>query len=207
MLCSAQHAQKSATLFYFTDEILALVMERKERKMDIRRLQSLALIVSAICVLLGLVAPNTTLADASAVIGILLFMFGIPAVNAVQPTGWVGPLGIILLEIAAVIVLGFRLDIVSSSQGGTLSLINAILGMLGAVIIGWLTIREDKFPAWLGWLFLVQGVLNFIAGSLNFGSLSAVFSILVTILYAVALFAFGYYIYQRQRRSSLQTNT
>ncbi len=175
--------------------------------MDLRRLQGLALILSAVCVLLSLAAPNTTLSEASTVIGILLFILGIPAVNLIQPTGWVGLVGIVLLEIAALIALAFRLDIVGSSLGSSLSLISAILGMFGAVIIGWLTIREDRFPAWLGWLFLVQGVLNFMAGLFYSGSLAGGLSILVSILYALALFAFGYYIYQRQRRPQFQVNT
>jgi hypothetical protein len=167
--------------------------------MNVRRLQGLALILSAVCVLLlGLSTPETTLFQVSSLIGVILFILGIPAVYSAQPTGWIGLVGIILLELGALIALGFRLDIVPSSLGDSLMLISASSGMLGAVIIGWLTTREHVFPAWVGWVFIAQGLLGFIAGLFNIGSPGRVLPIFINGLQAVALFAYGYFIYQIQ---------
>jgi predicted ATPase len=79
-----------------------------------------------------------------------------------------------------------------------LSLTSAILGMFGAVVVGWLTTREHVFPAWVGWVFIVQGLLNFITGLFNMGAQGRLFPILVPILQTVATFAYGYFIYQIQ---------
>jgi hypothetical protein len=76
---------------------------------------------------------------------------------------------------------------------------SAVLGTLGAVIVGWLTTRERVFPAWVGWVFLAQGLLNFIAGSFDFGSLASVFRILLPGLQAIALLAYGYFISRNKR--------
>src|SRR6476619_5111715 len=97
-----------------------------ERKMNVRRLQGLALILSAVCLLLGAFGLQPSI---FITIGLILFMLGIPAIYSAQPTGWIGLLGIVLLELAALIALGFRLQILSPSLSDSLSLISAILGM------------------------------------------------------------------------------
>jgi hypothetical protein len=166
--------------------------------MNARRLQGLALILSAACLLIGLLITNSSFAPAIAILGILLFMVGIPAVHSMQPTGWLGLTGIVLLELAALIALLFRLDLVPSGAGGSLSLASAILGMLGAIIVGWLTTREHVFPAWLGWLFIVYGLLNFAGGLISFGSMAGAISILIGLLDIVVLAGYGYFIYQKR---------
>jgi hypothetical protein len=164
--------------------------------MNIRRLQGFALILSAVCLLLAAFISETSIV---VTIGVILFILGIPAVYSAQPTGWVGLAGIVLLELAALIALGFRWHLVPpSSLGDSLSLTSAILGMLGAVIIGWLTTRGHVFPAWVGWVFMAQGLLNFIAGLFNIGAPGRSFLILISILQTVATFAYGYSIYQLQ---------
>ncbi len=161
--------------------------------MSVRRLQGLALLLSAVCLLLGAFGPRTVI---FVTIGIILFILAIPAVYSTQPTGWIGLAGIVLLELAALIALGFRLDLVPPSLGDSLSLTSAILGMLGAVIVGWLTTREHVFPAWVGWVFMVQGLLNFLGGLFNIDARGRVFPILVPILQTVATFAYGYFIFR-----------
>lgn len=164
--------------------------------MNVRRLQGLALILSAICLLLAAFVSETSIV---VTIGVILFILGIPAVYSAQPTGWVGLVGIVLLELAALIALGFRFHLVPpSSLGDSLSLTSAILGMLGAVIVGWQTTREHVFPAWVGWVFMLQGLLNFITGWFNIGAQGRLFPILIPILQTVATFAYGYFIYQIQ---------
>ena len=161
--------------------------------MNLRRLQGLALILSAVCLLLPVFDFQTPI---TFTISIILFILGIPAVYSAQPSGWVGLVGIVLLELAALISLGFRLDIVPSGLGNSLSLTSAILGMLGAIIIGWLTTRGHVFPAGVGWVFMAQGPLNVVAGSFNSGAVERWFLTLILMLQTVATFAYGYYIYQ-----------
>jgi hypothetical protein len=177
-------------------------MQAKESNMNIRRLQGLALIVSAVCFLLGLfgpqsislIGPQATAFYVTA--GIILFMLGIPAVYSVQPTGSIGLAGIVLLELASLIALLFQLRWMPSGLAGSMSLTSALAGMLGAVITGWLTTREHVFPAWVGWAFIAQGLLNFFTGVFNMGSLIGMIPIFLPILSAVVQLAYGYYIYQ-----------
>ena len=164
--------------------------------MNVRRLQGLALILSAVCLLLPIVGIQT---NTIFTMGIILFILGIPAVYSAQPTAWVGLAGIVLLEFAALIALGFRLNVVPpSSLGDNLSLTSAILGTLGAVIVGWLTTRAHEFPAWVGWLFILQGLLNFITGLFNVSPQGQSFLIFIPILQTVATAAYGYFIYKIQ---------
>ena len=171
--------------------------------MNIRRLQGLALIVSAACFLLGLFGPQSiSLIGPQAtsfyvIVGIILFMLGIPAVYSLQPTGRIGLAGILLLALASLIALLFRLGMMPSGLAGGLSLTSALAGMLGAVIIGWLTIRERVFPAWVGWGFLAQGLLNFFTGVFNLGNLTGAIPIFLPLLSIVVQAAYGYFIYQK----------
>jgi hypothetical protein len=162
-------------------------------KMNIRRLQGMALILSAVCLLLGALSLQPIILIT---IGLILFILGTPAIYSVQPTVWMGLLGIVLLELAALIALGFRLQIFPSSLSDGLSLTSAVLGMLGAVIVGWLTTRAHVFPYWVGWVFMVQGLLNFITGLFNIGAQERLFFLLIAILQTVASFTYGYLIYQ-----------
>lgn len=130
-------------------------------------------------------------------------MLGIPAVYSVQPTGWIGLAGIILLELGAVIALMFQLRMVSSGLAGSLSLTSAFAGMLGAVIIGWLTTREHVFPAWLGWAFIAQDLLNFFTGVFNMGSLTGAIPIFLPILGIVVQFAYGTLNYHKATKPAI----
>ncbi|MDQ3003827.1 MAG: hypothetical protein M3R47_00365 [Chloroflexota bacterium] len=177
--------------------------------MKVQRLQGLALMISAVCLLLGLFGPQSiSVIGPQAttfflIVGGILYILGIPAVNSAQPTGWLGLTGIVLLILAALIPLLFRLDMVPSGLADSLSLTSALAGMLGAVIIGWITVREHVFPAWVGWAFIAQGLLNFISGQFNTGFLKGMVPIFLPILYIVALFAYGYFIYQQSIKPTI----
>jgi hypothetical protein len=138
----------------------------------------------------------------------ILFILGIPALYSAQPTGWIGMAGIILLEFAALIALGFRLNIVPwpSSLGDSLALTSAATGMVGAVIVGWFTIRERVFPAWVGWAFIAFGLLTFATGPFLFNSLLGVLLPFLPVLQAVALAAYGYFIYQKPIKITANEN-
>jgi hypothetical protein len=184
-------------------------LQQKESKMNLRRFQGLALIVSAVCFLLGLFGPQSiSLIGPQAttfynIAGILLFMLGIPAVYSVQPTGWIGLAGIALLELASFIALLFWSNMVPAGLASSLSLTSALAGMLGAVIIGWLTTREHIFPAWLGWAFLAYGLLNFIAGQINFRSLQGAVPSILALLGIVVQAVYGYFIYQEATKLAI----
>src|SRR5215216_1816102 len=166
--------------------------------MNVQRFQGLPLILSAVCfLLLGLSDPRTAMFDVISTIGVIMFILGIPAVYSAQPTGWIGLAGIILLELAALISLGFRFEVLPSNFESSLAMTSAVLGTLGAVIVGWLTIREGVFPSWVGWVLLAQGLLNLLVGLFDFGSLASVFRILLPGLQAVALLAYGYFIFRK----------
>jgi hypothetical protein len=176
--------------------------------MNMRRVQGLSLIISAVLFLLGLFGPQSiSLIGPQAtsfylIAGILLFMLGIPAVHALQPTGSIGLVGIILLEVAAFIPLLFWSNMVPAGLANSLSLTSALAGMAGGVIIGWLTTRERIFPAWLGWAFLAYGLLNFITGQINFGSLQGAIPFIISLLSIVIQFAYGFFIYQKAMHST-----
>ena len=170
--------------------------------MNIRRLQGLALMASAVCFLIGLLGPQSLAligqqaSEFFVIAGILLFIVGIPAVNSAQPTGWVGLAGIGLLIVASLIALLFRFNLVPSGLEGSLSLTSAVAGMLGALITGWLTVREHVFPAWLGWAFIAQGFLNFFTGVISLGPLTGMIPVFLPLLVVAVYFAYGYFLYQ-----------
>ncbi len=166
------------------------------RELKIRRLQGWALILSAICLLLGRFLPVSSISHIIAVAGTVLFILDVPAIQLHQPEGLIGWIGILLLEIAALIALAFMLG---SDGGPTLALTSAILGMLGRVIIGWLTIRQDRFPAWAGWAFLISGILNLITGAVDLASASTVISVVAILLEVGALLGYGYRISSSRR--------
>jgi hypothetical protein len=178
------------------------------------RLQGLALILSAVSVLIGSFGPqNIGIIGPQAtmfliLISTILFILGIPALYSTQPTGWVGMTGIVLLEFAALIALGFRLNMVAwpSSLGDSLAMSSAVAGMLGALIVGWITTREHVFPAWVGWIFIVFALLNLIAGPFKFNFLAGVLVPFLPLLQAVAVFAYGYFIFQKPIKTTADKN-
>lgn len=165
--------------------------------MSTRRLQGLALILSAICMIIGQFGNGSTFFHVIAVIGVILFILGIPAVYAAQSLGPLGLIGIILVELAAIIAVGFQTNVLTiAGIGGTLFWVSAVGGLIGAVIIGWLTVQKNVFPAWVGWAFLAQGVLNFLGGIINMGAAGWTYAFVVLIVGAAASFGYGYFLFQ-----------
>ena len=181
--------------------------------MNVQRLQGLALIVSAVCLLLGLFGPQSiSFISPQAttfflIVGGILYILGLPAVHSAQPTGWLGLTGIVLLILAALIPLFFRLGMVPSGLADSLSLTSALAGLIGAVIIGWITIREHVFPAWVGWAFLAHSLLNFITGQFNPGFLKGMVPIFVPVLDVIAIFAYGYFIYHLSKKPTIPSES
>ena len=70
--------------------------------MNIRRLQGAALIISAVINLVGLLGSGTSAVRILFVIGALLLIFGVPAIESVQQAGMLDWAGIALIELKAV---------------------------------------------------------------------------------------------------------
>jgi hypothetical protein len=167
-----------------------------EDMMNVRSLQGLALILSAIFTLVGFLGPDTALFNAILSLSTILFIVGIPAVYTTQPIGTAGLVGVILMIVAALIALGFRLLDLPLSEGvqDVLIWISILSGLAGRLIVGWLTTRHRVFPAWVGWALMAEGVLLFPFGDL--GSIGNVLTIIVIVLGAVALLGYGYYLFR-----------
>lgn len=167
--------------------------------MNIRRLQGAALIISAVIDLIGLIGSGTPAVRVLFIIGGLLLIFGIPAIQSVQPAGTLQWIGIILIELAAVIAL--VLNVMSMSGGAnfgeTIPLISAVAGLLGRLIVGWLTTQRDEFMKWVGWAFMADGVLNFIGDLITNSPLAFGIGVLGALAGAAALLGYGWGIMQR----------
>jgi hypothetical protein len=157
--------------------------------MNMTRLQAWALLLILPLDVIAVVGANIPLLATLSSLTVLLFIFGIPGVRTVQPMGTAGLVGILALELAALIALGINF----AGLPGSLAIVSVLAGALGRIIVGWLTTQQKVFASWVGWLFLAMGVLNltgyfFLSNSASFGSTlgTAVF-----LLEDLALFGYG----------------
>ncbi len=162
--------------------------------MSMRRLQGWALIVSAAIVLLALVRADSPVMTAIFIVGALLFILGVPVIQSVQHGGAAGLIGTILLELGAVIALLVNIMMLSGSAGfgQAIPFTSALAGALGRLVVGWITTQKKVFAPWIGWAFIVEGILNFLGGVLQLGALAPVISIIVPLVGAAALFGYGW---------------
>jgi hypothetical protein len=165
--------------------------------MNIRRLQGWALILSAVLGLIGLAGflagSDTSLFRAINLVGGALFIVGVPALLSFLPAGAAGLGGVVLLELGAVIAFVLNLLVLTGAAGfnDALPLTSAVAGLIGAAVVGWMTTREKVFAAWIGWAFILQGVLNFIGGVFDLGSLTTAVVVITVLVDAAALFGYG----------------
>jgi hypothetical protein len=172
--------------------------------MNFGRFQGWALVVSALIGLLGLLRGDGALFRILFLIGALLFIVGVPAIRSVQPMGTAGLVGIILLELGAVISLGVNLLFVTGSVlylesgvGDVIFFTSVMAGALGRAIVGWLTTRQNVFPAWVGWAFLLEGLLR-LTIPFDLGALRLVIGTVDILLNSGALIGYGLGIARRQ---------
>lgn len=167
--------------------------------MNIRCVQGLALIIGAVCLLLAFFNPDT-MARSLGILGSVLLILGIPAVNTSQPSGLIGLIGVSLIILAAVIALGFSISLFGDTGiEDALIATSVISAMAGRVITGWLTIKKQVFSQWLGWALIAGGVIN-MAGLIDLGS--PAISTVVTLLDAAALAGYGMQIFQKDQNTS-----
>lgn len=182
--------------------------KRKEPNMNFRRFQGWVLVIYALFGLLDLLPGDIPFFRILFIIGALLFIVGVPAIQSVQPMGTAGLVGIIMLELAAVISLGVNLLFLTgrvlflpSGVGDAIFFISALAGALGRVIVGWLTTRQGIFPAWVGWAFFLQGLLHlirlFLIGLFDLRTLVSVIGIIALLLGSAVLFGYGFGIARR----------
>jgi hypothetical protein len=170
--------------------------------MNIRRVQGLALFVGAALLPLALLDLNADYFRYLGLIGILLFLFGVPAINSSQPSGPLGWLGIILIMLAAIIAFGFRTGVFGDTGFEDALIATSVLAALaGRIITGWLTIKKQVFSAWLGWGLMAVGVIN-LTGSLDLGTLGIVISIALTLFDAAVLAIYGIQIFRKNESSA-----
>ena len=123
--------------------------------MNIKRFQGLALIFGAVFSLLAFFIPDPALARVLGILGFLLVIFGIPAVNTSQPSGSLGLIGVILIILSAAIALGFSLGVLGDTgMEDALITTSVISGLAGRIITGWVTIQKKVFSHWLGWALI-----------------------------------------------------
>jgi hypothetical protein len=166
--------------------------------MNTHRVQGLALILGGVFSFAYLISDSTPV-QYLGILAILLFIFGIPAVHVSQPSGWVGWIGIGLVILSAVIALGFGVGILGGTNfDGALIAISAFSGVVGRLIVGWLTIQKRVFPQWIGWAFIIEGLV-ILVGFLDITALSSIVALAVTLAGAAAQFGYGFHIFRETK--------
>ena len=166
--------------------------------MNTKRFQGLALIFGAVFSLLAFFLPDPAVARIFGILGFLLVIFGIPAVNTSQPSGSLGLIGVVLIILSAAIALGFSLGVFGDTgMEDALITTSVISGLAGRIITGWVTIQKKVFSHWLGWALMAAGVLN-LGGFFDLGSLGSTLSIFVMLLGTAALVGYGARIVQKE---------
>ncbi len=171
--------------------------------MKLRTLQGWALFINAIIGLVDIAnilnGGNTPLFIVDEVLA-LLFIFGLPAIGALQPqTGRLGQVGLWCLGMAAgiafVVTLVYHLS--TWQVHPLIPLSSALFFLVGSILVGWLTIRSRVFPAAVGWLLIVGGVLNLVSGLLPAGLIATLLGVISLLTQTAAFAGYGWIIIRR----------
>jgi len=138
---------------------------------------------------------DTLIFPIAGAVGSVLFLLGLPAMWALQPqTGRPGQAGLWCLGIGASIALVVRLLLLGSQVdvGDLVPLLSAVFNLLGSIIVGWVTIRARVFPAAVGWLLIVGGVLNLLGGLTPADLFTTLVGIISGLAGAVAVAGYGW---------------
>jgi hypothetical protein len=136
----------------------------------------------------------------------LLFIFGLPAIGELQhQTGRLGQIGLWCLGIAAGVAFGIMLVYHFSTVqiNNLIPLSSAIFFLIGSVVVGYVTIRARVFPAAVGWLLIIGGILNIVSGLMP----ATILGISSVLAQAVAIAGYGWFIIRRplERQEAAQT--
>ena len=145
--------------------------------MNIRQFQGWALISSAFIMVvllaynfIGSASGIPYVSDILIIMYCVFFIVGLPGIQAVQPKtkNW-GKIGLALMLIPPldeliITLIGrlaqypVELNHLVSSIWNALASVGIIYS--GYILVGWLTIRARVFPAWVGWLLFIVGIIN-----------------------------------------------
>ncbi len=183
---------------------------QQNQNISLRIIGGWALLASGFVTLLLVIGYTVSGGDAlifpiAGAVGSALFLLGLPAMWALQPqTGRPGQAGLWCLGIGASIALVVRLLLLGSQVdvGDLVPLLSAVFNLLGSVVVGWLTIRARVFPAAVGWLLAVGGVLNLLGGLTPAGLFTSVLGIVSGLAGAVAVAGYGWTIVGSTRQHS-----
>jgi hypothetical protein len=173
---------------------------RKNQDRSFQAIGGWALLASGFVALLLVIGYTVTGGNALifpivGAVGSALFLLGLPAIWALQPhTGRPGQAGLWCLGIGAGIALVVRMLSLGSQVdvGDLVPLLSAVFNLLGSVVVGWVTIRARVFPAAVGWLLIVGGVLNLLGGLTPAGLFTSVLGIVSGLAGAVAVAGYGW---------------
>ncbi len=171
--------------------------------MKLRTLQGWALFITAIIGLVDIAnilnGGNTPLFIVDEVLA-LLFIFGLLAIGALQPqTGRLGQVGLWCLGMAAgiafVVTLVYHLS--TWQVHPLIPLSSALFFLVGSILVGWLTIRSRVFPAAVGWLLIVGGILNMASGLMPAGLIATTMGVISLLAQSAAFAGYGWIIIRR----------
>ena len=183
--------------------------------MIIRIIGGWALLINALVTLFILIGMTTSVGDAllSLVTGevlSLLLLVGLLAIWTMQPqAGRLGVIGLWCLGIATSMAFFVRLVILSSTSNvNTPAFFSALFGLVGSLLVGWVTIRAKVFHPAVGWLLMAGGVLNFVGGLLPGGIGATLVDIIAGLAQVGAFIGYGWTILLRRapvvQRASLE---
>ncbi len=139
----------------------------------------------------------------------VLLLVGLPAIQATQPqTGRLGQLGLIGLGLAAAIAFVVNLIFLTSANPDVPQAVpfaSALLGLVGALLVGWVTLQARVFPAWVGVVLIVGGILNIAGGFLPDSPLADVNGRVASLLLAAALAGYGWGILRQAGQANVET--
>lgn len=173
--------------------------------MNARAIGGWALLINALLTLFILIGMTTSVGGAllSLVAGeviSLLLIVGLLAIWAMQPqTGRLGQIGLWCLGIATSMAFFVRLIVLLSTiDVDTPAFISALFGLVGSLLVGWVTIRARVFHPAIGWLLIMGGVLNFAGGLLPGGIGATLVGIIAGLAQVGAFGGYGWTILLRR---------
>ncbi len=164
-----------------------------------------ALLINALLMLFLLIGMNTVGGTDTLYLVIgealsLLFIVGLLAIGGMQPqAGRLGQIGLWCLGIATGIAFLVRLLLLVGTLdvGDLLPLSSALFGLVGSLLLGWVTIQAGVFHPVIGWLLIAWGVLNLIGGLLPGGAAATVVGVITTLAQVGALGGYGWTMLRR----------
>jgi hypothetical protein len=188
--------------------------KRKAKHMTARTLGGRALLASAVLTLVLFITmsaaiggPTLLLVTGEALSALLIV--GLVAIRSMLPHtgrfGRIGQIGLWCLGIAAGIAFVVRLVLLVSTidVGDVVPFSSALFGLVGSLLVGWVTIRTQVFHPVIGWLLIVYGVLNLAGGLLPVGAGTTVMGVIGTLAQVGAAGGYGWTLLRSSRAATV----